>query len=107
DEFFMATEIAHFEGAGAINLETERMDLAFQGHNIDPTLFTGNSPVELQGALRDPEVNVITQELIARGALSLLGAVVAPPLAILPWVDPGGGEQVGMGCERALAEFDE
>jgi uncharacterized protein involved in outer membrane biogenesis len=107
DEFFMATEIAHFEGAGAINLETERMDLAFQGHNIDPTLFTGNSPVELQGSLRDPEVNVITQELIARGALSLLGAIVAPPLAILPWVDPGGGEQVGMGCERALAEFQE
>jgi uncharacterized protein involved in outer membrane biogenesis len=107
DEFFMATEIAHFEGAGAINLETERMDLAFQGHNIDFTLFTGNSPVELQGSLRDPEVNVITQELIARGALSLLGAIVAPPLAILPWVDPGGGEQVGMGCERALAEFQE
>ncbi|MBA2781018.1 AsmA family protein [Billgrantia kenyensis] len=106
-EFFMATEIAHFEGAGAINLATERMDMAFQGHNIDPTLFTGNSPVELQGSLRDPEVNVITQELIARGALSLLGAIAAPPLAILPWVDPGGGEQVGMGCERALSEFEE
>ncbi|MCE8021551.1 AsmA family protein [Halomonas sp. MCCC 1A11036] len=105
--FFMATEIAHFEGAGAVDLETERMDLAFQGHNIDPTLFTGNSPVELQGSLRDPEVNVITEELIARGALSLLGAIVAPPLAILPWVDPGGGEQVGMGCERAFSEFEE
>lgn len=107
DEFFMATEIAHFEGAGAINLGTERMDLAFQGHNIDPTLFTGNSPVELQGSLREPEVNVITQELMARGALSLLGAIVAPPLAILPWVDPGGGDQVGMGCERALSEFEQ
>ncbi|MFQ3786409.1 AsmA family protein [Halomonas sp. A29] len=107
DEFFMATEIAHFEGAGAINLATERIDLAFEGHNLDPTLFTGNSPVELKGSLREPEVNVITQELIARGALSLLGAIVAPPLAILPWVDPGGGERVGMGCEQALAEFEE
>ncbi|MGQ4878563.1 AsmA family protein [Billgrantia sp. LNSP4103-1] len=106
-EFFMATEIAHFEGAGAINLETERMDMAFQGHNLDPTLFTGNSPVELKGSLRDPEVNVITQELLARGALSLLGAIAAPPLAILPWVDPGTGEQVGMGCEQALAEFED
>ncbi|MGR2738096.1 AsmA family protein [Billgrantia sp. Q4P2] len=107
DEFFMATEIAHFEGAGAINLATERMDLAFQGHNLDPTLFTGNSPVELKGSLREPEVNVITQELIARGALSLLGAIVAPPLAILPWIDLGGGERVGMGCERALSAFEE
>lgn len=107
DEFFMATEIAHFEGAGAINLATERMELAFQGHNLDPTLFTGNSPVELHGSLREPEVNVFTEELIARGALSLLGAIVAPPLAVLPWVDLGGGEQVGMGCEQALAEFQE
>ncbi|NIC04929.1 AsmA family protein [Halomonas sp. DX6] len=107
ENFFMATEIAHFEGAGAINLETEKMDMAFQGHNLDPTLFTGNSPVELKGSLRDPEVNVVTEELIARGALSLLGAIVAPPLAILPWVDPGGGEQVGMGCERALSAFEE
>nr|WP_300999893.1 AsmA family protein [Halomonas sp.] len=107
NEFFMATEIAHFEGAGAINLATEQMDMAFQGHNIDPTLFTGNSPVELKGSLRDPEVNVITQELLARGALSLLGAIVAPPLAILPWIDPGGGERVGIGCEQALAEFQE
>lgn len=107
NEFFMATEIAHFEGAGAINLASERMDMAFQGHNVDPTLFTGNSPVELKGTLRDPDVDVITEELVARGALSLLGAIVAPPLAILPWVDPGGGEQVGMGCERALSEYHE
>lgn len=107
DEFFMATEIAHFEGAGAINLATEQMELAFQGHNIDPTLFTGNSPVELIGSLREPEVNILTPELMARGALSLLGAIVAPPLAILPWIDPGGGEQVGMGCDQALREFQE
>ena len=103
----MATEIAHFEGAGAINLATEQMELAFQGHNLDPTLFTGNSPVELVGSLREPEVNVLTPELMARGALSLLGAIVAPPLAILPWIDPGGGEQVGMGCDRALQEFQQ
>ncbi|WP_197038274.1 AsmA family protein [Billgrantia saliphila] len=106
-QFFMATEIAHFMGAGAINLETERMDLAFEGHNKDPTLFTGNSPVTLKGSLREPEVDVVTRELLARGALSALGALVAPPLAILPWVDPGGGEEVGMGCERALSQFEE
>ncbi len=104
-QFFMATEIAHFTGAGAINLETERLDMAFEGHNIDPTLFTGNSPVQLQGPLREPDVNVVTPELLARGVLSVLGAIVAPPLAILPWVDPGGGEQVGMGCEQALQEY--
>lgn len=107
ERFFMATEIANFTGGGAIDLDTERLQLVFEGHNKKVTLFTGNSPVELDGPLRNPRVNVVTSELVARGLASLLGALVAPPAAILPWVDLGGGENVGMGCERAMREFKE
>ncbi|EPC03154.1 hypothetical protein L861_22860 [Litchfieldella anticariensis FP35 = DSM 16096] len=105
ERFFMATEIANFTGGGAIDLDTERLQLVFEGHNKNVTLFTGNSPVELDGSMRNPRVNVVTSELVARGLASLVGALVAPPTAILPWVDPGGGENVGMGCERAMREF--
>lgn len=106
EQFFMATEGAHFTGGGAIDLEREAMELAFEGHNKDFTLLTANSPVKLEGPLRDLEVDVISGELIARGVASLIGALVAPPTAILPWVDPGGGEDRGIGCERALSAFD-
>ncbi|WP_208670728.1 MULTISPECIES: AsmA family protein [Halomonadaceae] len=105
DEFFMATEGAHLVAAGAINLDTEAMDMAFEGHNKDFTIFTANSPVELEGPLEDLNVNVVTPEFLARGLASMLGALVAPPAAILPWIDLGGGEEVGMGCDQALAEY--
>ncbi|MFC3284500.1 AsmA family protein [Litchfieldella rifensis] len=104
-QFFMSTEIANFTGGGAINLDAETLRLLFEGHNKDVTLFTGESPVELKGPMRNPRVNVVSRELLARGLASLLGAVVAPPAAILPWIDPGGGEDVGIGCKRAMAEF--
>ncbi len=105
DEFFMATESAHLTAAGVMNLATEEMEFAFEGHNKDVTIFTANSPVELEGSMDDPEVNVVSPELLARGLASVLGALVAPPAAILPWIDLGGGDDVGMGCERALEEF--
>lgn len=107
ENFFMATEIAHFVGAGAMNLATEELDMAFEGHNKDVTLLTANTPVKLEGPLSDLSVEVVTPELLARGVLSVLGALVMPPLAILPWIDPGGGEDVGMGCEEALAQYHE
>ncbi|WP_181872758.1 AsmA family protein [Billgrantia montanilacus] len=107
DNFFMATEIAHFIGAGAINLATEELDMAFEGHNREVTLFTANTPVKLEGPLSDMSVEVVTPELLGRGVLSALGALVAPPLAILPWIDPGGGDDVGMGCDEALRQYHE
>lgn len=107
EQFFMATEGAHFTAAGAINLENEVMELAFEGHNKEFTIFSANSPVKLEGPLRDLEVDVISRELLARGLASLLGAIIAPPTAILPWVDPGGGEEKGMGCEQAMREYRE
>ncbi|WP_262488855.1 AsmA family protein [Halomonas sp. ANAO-440] len=105
ENFFMATEIAHFVGAGAMSLATEEVDMAFEGHNRDVTLFTANTPVKLEGPLSNLEVEVVTPELLTRGVLSALGALVAPPLAVLPWIDPGGGEDVGMGCAEALARY--
>nr|WP_255762645.1 AsmA family protein [Halomonas alkalisoli] len=107
ENFFMATEIAHFIGAGAMNLATEELDMAFEGHNREVTLFTANTPVKLEGPLSDLRVEVVTPELLGRGLLSALGALVAPPLAILPWIDPGGGEEVGMGCDEALRQYHE
>ncbi|WP_181870012.1 AsmA family protein [Halomonas sp. DQ26W] len=107
ENFFMATEIAHFVGAGAMSLATEELDMAFEGHNREVTFFTANTPVKLEGSLSNLEVEVVTPELLTRGVLSALGALVAPPLAILPWIDPGGGEDVGMGCDEALAQYHE
>ncbi|WP_373188317.1 AsmA family protein [Halopseudomonas sp.] len=105
EQLFMDTDDANFTGAGTINLRTEQIDMALESHPKDVSILTANSPVQLRGTLDNPQVEVTSTELLARGIASAIGLAVAPPLAILPWVDPGLGEGVGPGCRQVLDEF--
>ncbi|MBS9403173.1 AsmA family protein [Halomonas sp. TRM85114] len=105
EEFFIDTEDSNFTGAGTADLGNERLELIFEAHPKDPSLLASDSPVRVEGALTDLKVNVVSRELLARGALSALGALVAPPLAIVPWIELGTGENVGPGCRQVLGKF--
>ncbi|MGC3872773.1 AsmA family protein [Halomonas sp. GXIMD04776] len=105
EQFFIGTADSNLTGGGSIDLGDERLDLVFEAHPKDPSLLASDSPVKLQGLLSEPKVEVVSRELVARGVLSVLGAVIAPPLAILPWIEPGTGEGVGPGCRQVLREF--
>ncbi|SHE62345.1 Uncharacterized protein involved in outer membrane biogenesis [Modicisalibacter ilicicola DSM 19980] len=107
EQFFIDTADTNLTGGGSIDLGDERLDLVFEAHPKDPSLLASDSPVTLQGRLDAPRVEVVSRELVARGVLSVLGAVLAPPLAILPWIEPGTGENVGPGCRQVLREFRE
>ncbi|GAB2793567.1 hypothetical protein GCM10027040_19860 [Halomonas shantousis] len=106
EQFYVNTQDANYTAGGTIDLGAEHLNLTFKAHPKDVSLLSFNTPVQLQGPLRAPEVSVISAELLARGAASVVGALVAPPLAILPWVEPGTGEGVGPGCRQALSEFE-
>lgn len=106
ERFFVSTQDSNLTGGGQIDLGTERLKLAFDAHAKDFSLLSGQAPIQLHGTLRDPQVEVITDTLVARGLASVLGAIVAPPLAILPWLEPGFGEGSGMGCDKALKQFE-
>ncbi|MGE6531720.1 AsmA family protein [Pseudomonas sp. NPDC077382] len=107
EQFFISTADSNITGGGTIKLDSERLNLAFEARAKDFSLLSGNSPVELQGTLSDPQVSVVTGELAARAIASVVGALVAPPLAILPWLEAGLGEGSGMGCRKALNEFEQ
>ena len=107
EQFFISTTDSNITGGGTIKLDSERLNLAFEAHAKDISLFSGNSPVELQGTLSNPQVSVVTGELAARAVASVVGALVAPPLAILPWLEAGLGEGSGVGCRKALNEFEQ
>ncbi|WP_417780966.1 AsmA family protein [Stutzerimonas xanthomarina] len=107
ERLFISTADSNITGGGTITLDSERLDLAFEAHAKDISLLTGNSPVQLQGTLSNPQVSVVTGELAVRAAASLVGALVAPPLAILPWLEAGLGEGFGIGCRKALEEFEQ
>ncbi|MBB3230069.1 AsmA family protein [Halomonas stenophila] len=104
-QLFIDTDDSNLTGGGAIDLDAERLELVFEAHPKDVSLPASNSPVTLRGPLEDPRVEVVSRELVARGVLSVLGALIAPPLAILPWIEPGTGESVGPGCRRVLEDF--
>ena len=104
--FFVNTTDSNITGGGEIELGTEALDLVFETHSKDFSPLSGNAPVQLKGTLSDPQVSVVTDQLVAKAVASVVGAVVAPPLAILPWVEPGLGEGSGMGCRKALNTFE-
>ena len=104
-QFFISTADSNITGGGQVNLQDERLNLVFEAHPKDPSLLASDSPVRIQGDLTTPQVDMVSRELIARGVLSVLGALVAPPLAILPWIEPGTGESVGPGCRRVIEDF--
>ncbi len=107
EQLLISTRDSNITGGGKINLANERLDLAMKAHAKDISLLSGNSPVQLQGTLSDPQVSVVTTELVARAVASVVGALIAPPLAILPWVEAGLGEGSGVGCRKALDEFEQ
>ena len=105
EQLFISTDDSNITGGGKINLASEKLDLVFKAHAKDFSLLSGNSPVQLKGTLSNPQVSVVTDELVARALASVAGALIAPPLAILPWIEAGLGEGSGEGCRKALDEF--
>ena len=106
EQLFISTSDRNITGGGTINLDSERLDLTFEARAKDFSLLSGNSPVQVQGTLSDPQVKVVTRQLVARALASVVGALIAPPLAILPWIEAGLGEGAGTGCRKALSEFE-
>jgi len=102
ERFFISTVDSNITGAGEVDLDHERLELVFEAHPKDPSLLASDSPVRVQGPITDPRIEVVSRELIGRVVLSALSALVAPPLAILPWLEPGLGEGAGPGCRQVL-----
>ncbi|QIB50007.1 AsmA family protein [Pseudomonas sp. OIL-1] len=106
EQFFVSTADTNFTGAGTINLDAEQLDVVLEAHAKDLSLLSLDSPVQVAGPFSNLQVSVVSTGLLARGVATVLGAIVAPPLAILPWVELGLGEDAGPGCRQALQEFE-
>jgi uncharacterized protein involved in outer membrane biogenesis len=89
------------DGEGTIDLRNETYDLQLTAKSKRPSLLALRGPVVLGGTLGNPDVRPAVGPVAARvGAAVGLGAV-APPLALLPLIDPGGASDVD--C-RSLVE---
>lgn len=89
-------------GRGGFSFRNEAMDLRVRADSKKFSLFAGQSPVGIGGYFAEPAIDVISPQLVARGAAGLGLAVVASPLAgVLAFVDIGDAE--GAACGPVLA----
>ena len=85
-------------GRGGFSFKTEALDLAFRADGKKFSLFSGQSPVGLNGKFAAPALQVISPELLTRAGLGLGLAVVATPLAgVLAFVDVGDAKSAACG----------
>lgn len=106
EQFLIATTETNFTAEGQLDLNREHLELALESHPEDLKIFSIDSPVELEGQLTDLQVSVVSAGVIARGAASIAGALIAPPLAILPWLEGIGGEDEIPGCRQVMDEYE-
>ncbi|WP_174298321.1 AsmA family protein, partial [Sphingomonas bacterium] len=85
-------------GRGGFSFRNESLDLAFRADAKKFSLFSGQSPVGIEGFFARPRLDVLSRELAGRaGAAVALGLLATPPAAILAFVDVGDAKAAACG----------
>lgn len=82
---------------GTVSLADEKLKLVAYPEPKDKSFFALRSPMEVEGSFRDPSVKPRAGPIAARvlGAAAL--AAIAPPLALLAFVETGPGKDTDCG----------
>ncbi|KMS54011.1 AsmA family protein [Sphingobium cupriresistens] len=89
-------------GRGGFSFRNESLDLAFRADGKKISLFSGQSPIGINGYFARPGINVVSPELLTRGGAALALGVVGTPIAsLLAFVDSGDAK--GAACGPILA----
>ncbi len=87
---------------GGFSFKDESMNLAFRADGKKFSLFSGQSPVDINGHFAAPGYRIITPQLLSRGGAAVaLGVVASPVAAMLAFVDPGDAK--GASCGPVLS----
>lgn len=93
------TDVVVATGRGTIDLGAETYDLRIDGETKQPRLLRVWAPVTVGGALNNPSIGVDGSAIAGQvGLAGLLGALVNPLVALLPFVDPGLAEDANCGA---------
>ena len=85
-------------GRGGFSFKTEALDLSFRADGKKFSLFSGQSPVGLNGHFASPGIQVISPQLLTRaGAAVGLGLVATPLASVLAFVDIGDAKAAACG----------
>ena len=85
-------------GRGGFSFRSEAIDMAVRADGKTFSLFSGQSPVGVEGYFAAPKIDPVSDELAGRAGAGLgLGVLASPVAAILPFVDPGDAQAAQCG----------
>ena len=102
DSFLVDTSDTLIKVEGSVSLAQESLDLETKPYPKDMSPLALRTPLFIKGAMRDPKILPKPGPLIARGAAAVALGAVAPPLALLAFVETGPGKDAD--CSQLLAE---
>lgn len=85
------TSDTRFTMGGQVRFPDERLALRIEAHPKDPSLLAARTPLLVEGRFRNPDFHPLWAGLAGRAAAAGALALVAPPAALLAFVEPGLG----------------
>ncbi len=89
----VATKEANILGAGTINLENEKLDLAMKTDATHFQIGSLSTPIDFGGTMKHPSVFPAVGPLALKGGAAVGLGILFPPLALLPTIRLGLGDQ--------------
>lgn len=102
DIFVFDTTDSNIEGSALIDLRTESIDAEVEAHPKDNSILAARTPLTIKGPLKKPNIGIAPGKLAAKGAGAALLAVLNPLAAVIPFIDPGDGEDTD--CRGLIRE---
>jgi uncharacterized protein involved in outer membrane biogenesis len=85
-------------GRGGFSFKNEALDMAVRADGKTFSLFSGQSPVGVDGFFAEPSIDPISGELVGRAGAGLgLAALATPVAGLLAFVDPGDAKAAACG----------
>jgi uncharacterized protein involved in outer membrane biogenesis len=85
-------------GRGGFSFKSEALDMSVRADAKTFSLFSGQSPIGVEGYFAEPRIDPISGELVARAGTGLGIAALASPLAgLIAFIDPGDAKAAACG----------
>ena len=106
DVFVVDSSEERITGKGQVDFKDERYDLRLVADSKRASLLALRGPIRIGGTFKHPQVQPEVGQVATRVGAAVALGILAPPLALLPLVDPGNAK--GVNCasliERAAKE---
>ena len=90
--FVVDTTAENIVGEGSIDFRDERYDLRLKARSKRASPLALRGPIVIRGTFKSPSVRPAVAPLTVRAGAAVALGLIAPPVALLPLIDLGGGQ---------------